>query len=189
MPLLKEKYINTGKLYFEFRDYPLYYHPGSRIAASFANCAAQQGQFWALHDRIVIGFADNEWVEGNVGDQRLFAEYASKLPHDSAQLEVCRTNTSSFEMALKTDMQSAEAFGIRGTPMFVLNGQVLFGSYSYSTWQHLFDERLGQLTPEQQPSGPSRQLIFILLGAGFIVIAIAGGVGMLTYWIVNRRQP
>lgn len=186
MPLLKEKYINTGKLYFEFRDYPLSYHPGSRVAASFANCAAQQGQFWPLHDRIVTGFADNEWVEGNQSDQRLFADYASKLPLDQTVLEACRTNTASFETALKTDMRAAEEFGIRGTPMFVLNGQVLFGSYSFTTWQTLFDERLSKLPPPPQ-SGPSRQLIFILLGAGFFILAVAGGVGMLTYRLVRNR--
>jgi protein-disulfide isomerase len=186
MPKLKENYINTGKLYFEFRDYPLDYHPGSRVAAAFANCAAQQDQFWPLHDRIVTGFADREWVEGNLADERLFTQYASELKINTSALGTCRSKTEIFETALKTDMQAAEELGIRGTPMFVLNGQVLFGSYSYSTWQQLFDARLSEQAPVQ--TGPSRQLIFVLLGAVLFIVALAGGVGLITYRFVRRKS-
>jgi protein-disulfide isomerase len=189
MPKLKETYIDTGKLYFEFRDYPLSYHPGSIVAASFANCAAQQGQFWQLHDRIVTGFADREWIEGNRTDQLLFAQYAKELNLDTSSIESCRSNNTSFEGALQRDMDAAEALGIRGTPMFVLNGQVLFGSYSYSTWQQLFDARLAAEPAAQAQAGQfSRQIVFVLLGAGLFILAVGGLVGLITYRIMKGRS-
>ena len=51
LPALKRDYIETGKLRYVFRDFPLdRLHPHARKAAEAAHCAGDQGQYWAMHD-------------------------------------------------------------------------------------------------------------------------------------------
>ena len=40
--------INTGKLRFVSRDFPLDFHPQAMPAARAVRCAADQGSFWKL---------------------------------------------------------------------------------------------------------------------------------------------
>ena len=49
---LKRDYIDTGKLRFVSRDLPLDFHPNAMQAAEAGRCAGEQGQFWAMRDRM-----------------------------------------------------------------------------------------------------------------------------------------
>ena len=50
---LKRDYIDTGKVRYVFRDYPLaQIHPQARKAAEAAHCAGDQGKYWEMHDRL-----------------------------------------------------------------------------------------------------------------------------------------
>ena len=51
LPVLKRDYIETGKLRYVFRDFPLdRLHPQARKVAEAAHCAGDQGKYWAMHD-------------------------------------------------------------------------------------------------------------------------------------------
>src|SRR2546425_3089506 len=51
LPALKKDYIDTGKLRYVFRDFPLdQLHPHARMAAAAAHCAGEQGKYWDMHD-------------------------------------------------------------------------------------------------------------------------------------------
>ncbi len=57
-PSIKTNYIDTGKVLFVYRDFPLTsLHPGAQPAALAADCANAQGKFWEYHDKI---FAEQE---------------------------------------------------------------------------------------------------------------------------------
>ena len=43
MPTIEERLINTGRLRWRYRDFPLQQHPFARLAAHSAACADQQG--------------------------------------------------------------------------------------------------------------------------------------------------
>lgn len=48
---LKSQYIDTGKVKFYYRDFPLsQIHPGAQKAAEAARCADDQGKYWEYHD-------------------------------------------------------------------------------------------------------------------------------------------
>src|SRR5258705_12901147 len=59
MPTIEERLINTGRLRWRYRDFPLQQHPFSRLAAHSAACADEQGKYWDQHRRIYEGQA--EW--------------------------------------------------------------------------------------------------------------------------------
>ena len=46
---LKRDFIDTGKLRYVVRDYPLPTHRNAARAARAAHCAADQGRFWEMH--------------------------------------------------------------------------------------------------------------------------------------------
>ncbi|MDO8429563.1 MAG: thioredoxin domain-containing protein [Candidatus Daviesbacteria bacterium] len=50
---IKSEYIDTGKVKFYYRDYPLaQIHPGAQKAAEATRCAADQGKFWEYHSLV-----------------------------------------------------------------------------------------------------------------------------------------
>src|SRR3989344_1557006 len=52
LPQIKKEYIDTGKVKFVYRDFPLSFHPGAIPAAQATQCAKDQGKFWEMHDKI-----------------------------------------------------------------------------------------------------------------------------------------
>lgn len=44
--------MDTGEVQYVFRHYPLDIHPLAVKAAEAAECAADQGKYWEMHDRL-----------------------------------------------------------------------------------------------------------------------------------------
>ena len=73
MPTIEERLINTGRLRWRYRDFPLQQHPFARLAAHSAACADEQGKYWDQHNRIYEG--QPEWAAaGNAAP--IFRKYA-----------------------------------------------------------------------------------------------------------------
>ena len=50
---IKKDYIDSGKVKFYYRDFPLsQIHPGAQKAAEAARCAGDQNKYWEYHDLI-----------------------------------------------------------------------------------------------------------------------------------------
>lgn len=50
---LKKEYVDSGKVKFYYRDFPLpQIHPGAQKAAEAARCAGDQNKYWQYHDLI-----------------------------------------------------------------------------------------------------------------------------------------
>lgn len=50
---IKKDYIDTGKVKFYYRDYPLsQIHPGAQKAAEAARCGGDQDKYWQYHDAL-----------------------------------------------------------------------------------------------------------------------------------------
>lgn len=50
---LKKDYIDTGKVKFYYRDFPLsQIHPGAQKSAEAARCAGDQNKYWEYHDSL-----------------------------------------------------------------------------------------------------------------------------------------
>lgn len=50
---IQKDYIDTGKVKFYYRDYPLsQIHPGAEKAAEAARCAGDQNKYWQYHDTL-----------------------------------------------------------------------------------------------------------------------------------------
>jgi protein-disulfide isomerase len=138
-PLIDEHYIKTGKVYFIFQDLPLTtIHPGALMAAHAADCAAEKGRFWEMHDRLYAGLAANEWGTGAPGELQTFGGYAESIGLSSDAVQTC-ISSSRHARQIASDVRSASSKGINSTPTFLINGKIMVGAPAFERWQEIFD--------------------------------------------------
>src|SRR6476469_6380197 len=81
-PELRARYIDTGKVRFVSRDFPLPFHAFAMPAAIAARCAEQQGRYWEFREAV---FRQQARLGGEP-----YAQIAASLGLDTAALEACR---------------------------------------------------------------------------------------------------
>jgi len=109
-PQLEQDYVKTGKVKFFLREMPLEaLHPQAFKAAEAARCAAEQGKYWEMHDRL---FAN----QGALARKDLSAS-AQALGLDLGTFDKCVDSGSVAEIVRK-DLADSDKAGARGTPTF-----------------------------------------------------------------------
>jgi len=122
-PLLRERYIDTGKLRFESVDLPLSMHPFAIPAAIAARCAGEQGRYWDYREKV--------FEEQNLLGQRPFTQFAGALGLDIARFELCRLQDSRLA-EIRADAERAHALDISSTPTFLI-GRMADGKFESET--------------------------------------------------------
>src|SRR3954468_15282169 len=74
MPTIEQRLIDTGRLRWRYRDFPLQQHSFSRLAAHSAACADEQGKYWVQHQRIYDGQAEWATARDAAGILRRYAK-------------------------------------------------------------------------------------------------------------------
>ena len=116
---LQREYPDT--LRFVFRHFPLQeIHPHARAAATAAEAAHAQGEFWAMHEYL---FEHQKALE----DDDLH-QYAVDLGLTPEQFERDRTSPE-VARRIERDQASGQRSGVQGTPTFFINGIRHDGSY------------------------------------------------------------
>jgi protein-disulfide isomerase len=132
---IRKKYIDTGKVRFVIRDFPLVaMHPHAMQAAEAAHCAGDQGEFMPMHD---ILFGD----PGKLGQSRLI-DYAESLKLDVTAFRSCLEG-GKHKSAIHNDMEVAASLQINGTPAFLVgkatgdevSGAIVIGAQPFSVFE------------------------------------------------------
>ncbi|MDQ2695335.1 MAG: DsbA family protein [Pseudomonadota bacterium] len=108
-PQLKEKYIDTGKVRYVLRNYPLGFHPEAEGAALAAACAGEQDAYWPMKDAL---FANQRRL-----GPALYPELAAELNLDPARFAACLADPQRRQ-AVQADLAYGEQVGVTGTPSF-----------------------------------------------------------------------
>jgi len=140
---LKTNYIDTGKLRFVSRDFPLAFHENARQSAVAARCAAEQGKYWEFRHTMIIN-ASQLQPDKIVG-------YAQNASMDVDKFKTCVTSDK-YRAAIDKDVAEGTAAGVSGTPSFVLgrveNGKLegvrLVGAMPYGQFEAKIKEMLAQ---------------------------------------------
>lgn len=117
MKEIKEKY--KDQITIQIKHLPISTsHPLAKKAASFAEAAAKQGQFFGMHDKIFEG--QTTW-QASSKPEELFFRYAEELGMDMNKF---RTDQASTEVTaiINADADEAKQIGATGTPTFAING-------------------------------------------------------------------
>jgi protein-disulfide isomerase len=109
---LKVNYIDTGKVRYVFRDFPLdSIHPYARKAAEAAHCAGDQGKYWEMHDTM---FTNQEALKP---DNLL--GFARDMKLDLDAFNAC-LDSGKHSAAVAKNLADGSAVGIGGTPGFFI---------------------------------------------------------------------
>lgn len=130
---IDEQYIKTGKVKFVYRDFPLSFHPNAQKAAEASECAGEQDKFWEMHDQLF-----ESGVSGGVSS---FKQFAADIGLDTDDFNTC-LDSGAMASEVQKDMRDGTAAGIRGTPGFVVNGQLISGAQPFSVFQQIIDAEL-----------------------------------------------
>jgi protein-disulfide isomerase len=121
-PTLKEKYIDTGKVRFIMREFPL---DNLAAAASMLARCAGDGKTFPL---ISVLFAkQDEWafVKGDPRPELL--KFAKQAGFTQESFEKCLTDQKLLDDISNVRSRAAETFGVNATPTFFVNGKKLNG--------------------------------------------------------------
>jgi protein-disulfide isomerase len=124
-----------GKVRLVFRNFPLEFHPFAAKAAEAGACAADQGKFWPLHDKM---FGN----QGKLGVDDL-KTYAKDLGLDVTKFNHCLDSGEKHD-AVTEDQKAGQAAGVAGTPAFFVNGLFINGAQPYEQFKHAIDRELNK---------------------------------------------
>jgi len=150
LPSIKSEYIDTGKVRFVYRDFPLTsLHPSAEPAAEAAECVREQGgneAYFKMHDKI---FSEQNKLDGGdptAGPVRGTVQFTSTDLKQWAKdigydIDKC-LDSGKFKSEVQKDLSDATAAGGQGTPYFVINGKPLSGAQPFSAFKQVIDAEL-----------------------------------------------
>ena len=147
---LDRDYIATGKVRYVFRHFPLErIHPQALKAGEAAECAAAQGKFWEMHDRLF----ENQHALSPAD----LARHAQALGLDETRFSQC--SAGEMTARVRADLAMGQQAGVGGTPNFFVGttmpgGKVkvmkkLSGALPIATFKSTIDGLLEGLSSAQ----------------------------------------
>lgn len=146
-PKILEQYIQTGKVYYRIRHFPIpRMHDQAIPTAVASECASDQGKFWAFHH---LAFANAK---------KLSSETLSKIGKlvkvpDYDQFKECLGNRAKREI-VRRELNKGRRKGISGTPATFVNGDTMIsGARPFSLFRRRIEAALKQARRTQTSSG------------------------------------
>ena len=136
---LLQQYVDTGKVNFVFRDYPLN-GPDSVFAADAAYCAGDQGKYWQYHDELYKNWGGEKtgWV-----NQKSLDTFATTVGLDLSTFDKCLSDNK-YEQKVLDNQKFGNTIGIDGTPSFVVFNSKditkIVGAQPLSVFQQVIDK-------------------------------------------------
>lgn len=121
-PKIKEKYIDTGKVRFILREFPL--DNLAAAAAMLARCAGGD----ATHAMVSALFKTQEqwaFVRGNPVPE-LF-KLARQAGFTQERFDACLKDSKTLDTMIESRQRASEKFGVNSTPTFFINGKRMQG--------------------------------------------------------------
>lgn len=130
-PQLQREFIANGRMQWKYVPFNLGMFPNGDVAASAAECAADQASFWSMHD--LLYEKQREWSRQR-NPRTKFEELATQLKLDRAAFARCYEENAAGDRIAKNN-DAARQLLVRGTPTFFVNGQRVVGSLPIEEWR------------------------------------------------------
>lgn len=133
-----KKIMNEYKdsVLFSFKHVPLSIHDKALVTSLAAECAGEQGKFWEMADRL---YGDQKtWSAAKTFNG---ATYASAAGLNLSQFNQC-VSSKKFQEKINADNQTAQEFGISGTPAVFINDQFFGGVVPYEQLKQAIDAQM-----------------------------------------------
>lgn len=130
---IKKKYGNRVRV--AFKHFPLPMHKDAKPASEASMCVNEQSadKFWKFHDK---AFKAQDKL-----DAASLEAYAKDSGADMAKFKECM-NSKKYSDFVQKDMEYGERIGVRSTPTFFINGQLVSGAVPIETFSEIIDDEL-----------------------------------------------
>jgi protein-disulfide isomerase len=138
-PEFKKKYIDSGKVYFVFREFPL--DNLAAAASMLARCTDKEKTFPLIE---VLFHKQKDWAftEGNPVP-KLF-EIAKQAGFTQESFDKCLTNQKLLDDITARRKRASEVFGVSSTPTFFINGKRLVGGPTMASFDKMIEPLLAK---------------------------------------------
>jgi protein-disulfide isomerase len=142
---LKTEYIDSGKVQFIYRNFPL--NQSALTAAMFAICQSEDHKnelpekYYATLKALLK--TQDSWAFDEKYAERL--EAIARLDGMSSErFKSCIANQALQEKILKHRMDAAKSLQLKSTPSFFVNGEISEGYIDYQTIKTLIEKKLNE---------------------------------------------
>lgn len=132
-PKFKAAYIDTGKVNYIYREFPI--GPSPEAAAHAARCVPE-ALYFKTNEKFMA--RRGEW-NARTPDNALLYKIVQDTGLTRAAFDSCMANQN-IKDEIKLVRQRGREFGVKGTPTFFINGQHIRGFLSFEELQKLLDE-------------------------------------------------
>lgn len=122
MPHLKAKYIDTGKVRYILREFPL--DPVAYAAALLARCSGES-RFHAVVD--LLFKQQRNWAFNEKPETALF-DTVKQAGFTQDAFNTCLQDQASYANLQKERQRASQQFGVDSTPTFFINGRIQRGA-------------------------------------------------------------
>ncbi len=135
-PQIKETYVKTGQVRLIFA--PVLNHGDHSLQThQAAECAADQGRFWEMHNILFENQDLTAWGDTRATVKQLAAQHG----FDTIDFNACIDEQRTLARVQAQD-EIRRARGIRGQPVFDINGSYLIGAQPFDVYATVINENL-----------------------------------------------
>src|SRR3954471_14183182 len=136
-PKIKSEYIDTGKIRYVFREFPL--DIKAAAGSMLARCIARDdsGKYFAVIDMLFK--QQNDWAMKNTADTLTRIGKQAGLSQEA--VEACLKDQALLDKIAADQKYASEVLKVDSTPTFFINGERIKGEASFEE----FDKRLKSL--------------------------------------------
>jgi protein-disulfide isomerase len=152
LSILKKEYIETGKLRYVFRDFPITnLHPQAQKAHEAARCAGEQNRYWEMHGMLFENAKDFS--------VSVLKEHATKIALNGDQFTAC-LESGKYAGEIKKEITEGTQAGVNGTPAFFIGlsesgekitGTMVSGAQPLDRFKQVIDDLLKVASQADKP--------------------------------------
>ena len=137
-PKIKAEYIDTGKIRYVFREFPL--DIKAAAGSMLARCIAKDdsGKYFAVVDMLFK--QQNDWVMKNTTET--LTRIGKQAGLSQQQVEDCLKDQALLDKIAADQKYAAEVLKVDSTPTFFVNGEKIKGETSFEEFQKKIDPLL-----------------------------------------------
>jgi protein-disulfide isomerase len=135
-PSFKKKYIDTGKVRYILREFPL--DPLAASAFALARCQSADKYYPTLE----LFFAEQkDWAFVDDPSKAIFA-MAQKIGFTQQSFDACLTDTKLSQAIDDIRLKAKEKFSVKGVPAFFINGEKMQGEKTLDNFDKVLEPLL-----------------------------------------------
>lgn len=135
---LRKEYVATGKVRVAYVHFPLGQHPNARPTAIASMCAAAQGKFWPMADRIFR--SQDKWKD--LKDPAPFLDSLARAEGLDAVRQRACTASPAVAALVEADRVRMTRAGAGSTPTFFIGSKRLEGAQPIAAFRRVIEAEL-----------------------------------------------